>query len=78
VTLAAELLNAARQAGLMEADRDRLAARVALLERREAEAVRAAYRRGYHAGYGARANGKLRVTNPERHARTWVREALQR
>lgn len=40
------------------------------------EVVRKAYRRGYLAGRGAQRRGAPAVTNPERHARTWVREAI--
>jgi hypothetical protein len=66
-------------------ERDELARRVAILDAKlvevtnwhhEREAVRAAYRRGYFAGRAAQRRGAPAVSDPERRARGWVREAL--
>lgn len=43
---------------------------------READMIRRAYRRGYIAGRASQRRGAPAVTNPERAARTWVRETL--
>lgn len=40
------------------------------------EAIRAAYRRGYHAGRASQRRGAPAVDEPERHARGWIRKAL--
>jgi hypothetical protein len=64
-------------------ERDELARRVAILDaklievtdqRREGEAVRAAYRRGYFAGRMSARRGAVEVADPERRARALVRE----
>jgi hypothetical protein len=67
--------------GLM-AERDRLEVEVAELRARlalvpaEADVVRRAYRRGYLTGRAAQRRGEPAVTNPERQARGWVRQAV--
>lgn len=67
----------ADQVALLEAERDDLAARVELLSGKLDGIVRKAYRRGYLTGRASQRRGAPQVTNPERHARTWVREALE-
>lgn len=67
-------------------ERDELARRVRILDakllevtdpRYEGDLVRRAYRRGYLAGRAAQRRGAPAVTNPERAARGWVRQAVR-
>ncbi len=87
MTIGAELLLLARQVAELEAERNELARRVAVLDTKlieisdlahERELIRRTYRRGYHAGYAAGRASAVELSNPERRARTWVREALGR
>jgi hypothetical protein len=66
-------------------ERDEFARQVAILDAKLIEltdlmlndgAIRAAYRRGYHAGRAAQRRGAPAVDDPERHARGWIRKAL--
>jgi hypothetical protein len=61
---------------LLEAERDDLRARVAVVTGRERDIARRMYRRGYLAGRAAQRRGAPAITNPERHARTELREIL--
>lgn len=61
---------------LLEAERDDLRARLAVVTEREQDIARRMYRRGYLAGRAAQRRGTPAVTNPERHARTELREIL--
>jgi ribosomal protein S18 acetylase RimI-like enzyme len=73
------------QVAQLARERDELVRRVAILdaklidvtdERREGEAVRAAYRRGYFAGRASQRRGAAVVAEPELGARGWIREVL--
>lgn len=61
---------------LLEAELDDLRARLVEVTEREQDIVRRMYRRGYLAGRAAQRRGAPVVTNPERHARTELREML--
>jgi hypothetical protein len=71
----------------LERERNRLARQVQILNDKllevtdpkyEASIVRRAYRRGYLSGRAAQRRGAVAVTNPEKYARTWVREMVGR
>lgn len=61
---------------LLEAERDDLRARLVEVTEREQDIARRMYRRGYIAGRAAQRRGAPPITNPERHARTELREIL--
>jgi hypothetical protein len=71
------LLDVACAVERLEAERNELAIQLDALNRKMTEIVRAAYRRGYRAGWTTGRSGQPAVTNAEVRARGWMREACR-
>lgn len=76
-SLTEQMLNLAAAFEQLEQERDELARRLFRLEAIWPDKIRGSYRRGYLAGRSAQRRGAPAVTNPERSARGWVREAVR-